>query len=331
MMTHEQKYASVMKRISISMLILVACINVLLAGAGTLQSFFAVQLFPDSAIAYIITDLIYSIAYCASFILPVVFFYLISKNKNRELLDLTLRLPEKHTVLKTCSVICTGMSIVYTMAYLNAQLLPQTDVSDMFYGSGMDEPYVIVLMFLSTAIVPALVEELMFRGMIYKNLRPYGRANAIIISALLFGLMHQNPAQFVYTTAAGVVLATAYELTGSFWACVLLHFFNNFFSVLQQIWISKYPMEKATLISSLSELILFFLGLIFAVLWFIAYKKDAAHEKPYDRSFFGRFENTKPQTVTVGGKVIAKSFFNPMMIVFLAITVLQMGLILLLY
>ncbi len=326
MLTQEQKFTAVIKRISLTMLIFVAAINILLGGAQTVQEILT-KMFPRSDLVYIITDILYSLAYCATFILPVITYYLMSKRSVSEPLDLSLRLPEKHTIMKVLAVIFIGMSVVMTTAYLNSSLVPPIDFGDMLYGDGMQKPYKIVLTFLSTAIVPAFVEELMFRGMIYKNLRPYGRSSAIVISALLFGLMHQNAAQLFYATAAGIVLAVVYEITGSFWCCVLLHFFNNYFAVLQEIWISKYSEERASMIVILAELCLFFLGLIFAVLWTLTKKKDAAREGVNERAFFGRFERTKQEFISVDGKIVIKRFFNPFMVIFLGLAFGQMILI----
>ncbi len=330
MKSHEQNFLSVIKRIAIAMLIFVGLVNVLMGGAQMVQIVLS-ELFPNSDLVYVLTDLLYSFAYCATFILPVFFYYLISGKKPTEPLSLLPTFPEKHAILKVLSVIFIGMSLVMATAYLNSALVPPIDFGDLLYGDGMEKPYMIVLTFISTAIVPAFVEELLFRGMIYKNLRPYGRSGAIVISALLFGLMHQNAAQLFYATAAGIVLAVAYELTGSFWSCVLLHFFNNYFAVLQQIWATKYSEEKASLLIVLSELCLFFLGLIFAVLWLRMKKKEDAAESVNDRAFFGKFEKAKPQIQTVNGKVMVKGFFNPFMIAFLVLAFGQMILIYVMY
>ena len=90
------------------------------------------------------------------------------------------------------------------------------------------------MMVLTTAIVPALCEEFLFRGAILSNLAPYGRGAAILFSSLLFGLMHQNLFQIIYTTVLGVVIGYVYVKTKSIWCCVLIHFINNGSSVLQE-------------------------------------------------------------------------------------------------
>ncbi len=320
-MNQEQKFVSVMKRIAGAMLIFVAAINLLYGGVLQVGGLF------DSFAAYLITDILGSVAYAASFILPVLFFYRVSRHAQPERMDLTLHFPEKHTGLQVLSVLFMGIPLVLTMAYWNSVLQPFGNVGGD-YGTGTMQPYEAVLMFLSTAIAPAFAEELMFRGMIYKNLRPFGRSMAIVVSALLFGLMHQNASQLLYATAAGVVLALAYEITGSFWCCVLLHFFNNFFAVIQQVWLTKYPIEQATLLCTIAEMILFAIGLILVLVWIKVVRRDAAREGSEARTFFGGFEQTRPTTVAISGSVLRKGFFNPIMIVFLVITALQMLLLL---
>jgi len=47
----------------------------------------------------------------------------------------------------------------------------------------------IILYFFSSAVVPALGEEFMCRGVILGVLRPFGTKFSIVISALIFGLM----------------------------------------------------------------------------------------------------------------------------------------------
>ena len=64
----------------------------------------------------------------------------------------------------------------------------------------------ILLNFLMYAILPAILEEILFRGIILKNLLPYSKSGAIIISALLFGITHMNPIQILFASVFGVIL-----------------------------------------------------------------------------------------------------------------------------
>ncbi len=83
-----------------------------------------------------------------------------------------------------------------------------------------------------TAVVPAVCEELTHRGMLLNGLRKYGDRTAVFVSALLFGLMHQNILQVFYAFIAGLILGTLRIKSGSIIMPMLVHFGNNCLSVL---------------------------------------------------------------------------------------------------
>lgn len=92
---------------------------------------------------------------------------------------------------------------------------------------------------LAIAIVGPVLEELLFRGAITKALlQQYNPAKAILISALLFGVFHINPAQILPAFLIGILLAWTYYKTGSLIPCILMHILNNSLSVYLSI---KYP------------------------------------------------------------------------------------------
>ena len=83
-----------------------------------------------------------------------------------------------------------------------------------------------VPMFIYSALGAPIIEELMFRGVIMRQLRPAGKNFSIVASAVLFGLFHGNLIQIPFAILVGLVLgyvATEYSLG---WA-ILLHMFNN--------------------------------------------------------------------------------------------------------
>ncbi len=80
-------------------------------------------------------------------------------------------------------------------------------------------------MLLMVGIIGPFCEEFVFRGVIYRS---YGRnVRALLLSALLFGLMHMNFNQMIYAFAMGVFLAILVEAAGSLWASVFCHMFFN--------------------------------------------------------------------------------------------------------
>lgn len=85
---------------------------------------------------------------------------------------------------------------------------------------------------LGIAVVPALIEETVIRGIILQPLRKYGDKYAIIASALLFAVMHGNMVQIPYTVIGGLLLGYLAVITGSLWPSIVMHFINNLYSVI---------------------------------------------------------------------------------------------------
>ena len=83
------------------------------------------------------------------------------------------------------------------------------------------------------AILPAIGEELIFRGIILNGLRTrFNDIASIFISAILFALMHQNLQQLIYPFLLGSIMAWAVVRSGSLISSVIIHFTNNFLVVL---------------------------------------------------------------------------------------------------
>lgn len=77
-------------------------------------------------------------------------------------------------------------------------------------------------------VVGPLFEELLFRGVMLQGLlRRYRPWVAIGQSALLFGILHFNPAQSVNALLLGLVFGWLYYRTRSLWLCIALHMLFN--------------------------------------------------------------------------------------------------------
>ena len=84
------------------------------------------------------------------------------------------------------------------------------------------------LLILSVGLIVPIMEECVFRGLIFNELRKkLSVPAAIIIQALLFGLIHVNPLQIIYAFCLGLLAAWLYVSYRSLWAPVLLHMGHN--------------------------------------------------------------------------------------------------------
>ena len=88
---------------------------------------------------------------------------------------------------------------------------------------------------LGSCLLIPIAEELLYRGVVYKRLRLLvGVTPAIVLSALLFGLMHVNLVQFLYAGILGLLLAFMLERTGRLYAPILGHIAANLAAVIRQ-------------------------------------------------------------------------------------------------
>lgn len=99
-------------------------------------------------------------------------------------------------------------------------------VSELMQGQNL------ILNTLFMAVLPACVEEFMFRGVLFQTYKKSKMLPAILLSGFLFGCMHMNLNQFIYAFALGVYLAFLVQATGSIFSSMLAHFTLNFTSVV---------------------------------------------------------------------------------------------------
>lgn len=100
--------------------------------------------------------------------------------------------------------------------------------NENFYGSTL------ILELIGSAILSPIMEELVFRGIVFGNLRKItGTGTAIFLSAFLFGIVHFNIVQFIYAFLLGIVLALFMYKSGHMYAAMVGHIAANAFAVLR--------------------------------------------------------------------------------------------------
>ena len=113
------------------------------------------------------------------------------------------------------------------------------------------------------ALLPAVCEELLFRGAIFNCMRTHSRSFAIVMSSLCFAIFHMSGYQFVYPILFGLLLGLIMDKWGNIWYCILTHFINNAI-VLVSNFISNgeiaAPNTKAIILGVLCSII--FTGII---------------------------------------------------------------------
>ncbi len=126
--------------------------------------------------------------------------------------------------------------------------------------SGLGAPSALLLLVL--AILPAALEELVFRGVILSSFEPCGTAPAILGSALLFAFAHMSLEKLPIYLFAGVILAFAVYASRSLFAGILLHAVYNIATLVMGEYLSG-------IAAHLESFSLLFILLLF-LLWILA-------------------------------------------------------------
>lgn len=196
----------------------------IVAGFGRTQAMLA-----DSDVLYLINAVINLVVFTVPFVLVA------SAYKYR-LSDLIVFGKASRT--KSLAVVMLGMGVCIISnigtamfsSIINAifHVMPSANMPDYNYNIGS-----FILVVLCIGILPALLEEFAFRGVVLGILRTkLGDGAAIIISAAFFGLVHGNFQQIPFAFGVGLVLGYATVYTGSMLPAILIHAINNTVSVM---------------------------------------------------------------------------------------------------
>ena len=102
--------------------------------------------------------------------------------------------------------------------------------------------FIIAVIFVG--ILPAFIEEMFFRGLVLGSLNiNYSKKKAIIISALLFGIIHLNLLQFLTAFIIGLFAAWICINTNSILLCIYMHLFNNVLFTIIARYQNLIPLE----------------------------------------------------------------------------------------
>ncbi len=103
-----------------------------------------------------------------------------------------------------------------------------------------NKPISVFLNLFIMAVLPAVLEEFFFRGYVLQALRPYGDTFAVVMSALLFGLMHSNLTQLPFAFLLGLIFGFFAVRLRNIWVCCTIHFLNNALAVLLSDFLPYY-------------------------------------------------------------------------------------------
>lgn len=129
------------------------------------------------------------------------------------------------------------------------------------------------------ALLPAIGEELFFRGSLQKSLLRISKKPwlAILLSSAVFGLLHGTFFKLLPIFTLGILLGTVYHVTRNLWYTITIHFLNNAFAVLSVYYAGRSEILKKLSSDDISvPLYAALVSLVIAVgiIYFIKRKSD---------------------------------------------------------
>lgn len=194
------------------------------------------------------TKLMLLISHIITFIFPAIIYLVITRQSAKDVLKLN-KLYFKDTLL--IILLAFVFQPIMTFFSLLSQFFFENEIGNFVTGI-VNSPYIILLLLI--AVLPAVTEEITIRGIVLSGYEDKNIYLSCIITGLLFGIMHLDPQQFLYTAVLGFVLALVVRITNSIFASALIHFFINGTSITLQKLLSLIPentpvMEQATEVS----------------------------------------------------------------------------------
>ncbi|MDE7325376.1 MAG: CPBP family intramembrane metalloprotease [Lachnospiraceae bacterium] len=118
------------------------------------------------------------------------------------------------------------MSLINAISMLFVENSTTTSMAQVVSGHSFLVSLILI------ALLPAILEESVYRGLFYNEYRKVAPLGGLLLSAFLFGIMHANWNQFSYAFAMGMVFCLIIEATDSILSSMILHFCINGSSVV---------------------------------------------------------------------------------------------------
>ncbi|MBE5969827.1 MAG: CPBP family intramembrane metalloprotease [Lachnospiraceae bacterium] len=201
-----------------------------------------------------------------SLLITVIVVYFLYKRDASLRVDLERPKVKLGSVIILAIVMSTGFSRLLSLMFSSKLLNTYEEVEQNLVSGN------IVLVIIGSGILAPIVEEYIFRGLVYTRLKQFMSINAAtIVCALMFGLFHMNLPQGMYTAILGLGLCFVYEKFNTIWAPIVFHVSANVFSIIM----TKTGLSRLLSVSMLSYvLIMLFELALTAVFFYLLVRKN---------------------------------------------------------
>lgn len=182
------------------------------------------------------------------FIIPPVLFAYLASHKICDYLKLNIK-PQLRMIVVSTIIIFAALPFISWLGEINRNMnLPESLAGIENWMKRMEqEANQLIIAFLTVknfggmlfnvfmiALIPAIGEEFLFRGVILKLFKDWTKNYhiAVVISAILFSALHLQFYGFLPRFLLGIILGYMFVWSGSLWVPMLIHFVNNGFAII---------------------------------------------------------------------------------------------------
>ncbi len=163
--------------------------------------------------------------------LPCVIYYLLKGRRLSEPMLLVSKSgPQIMFLIFAAMLFISGMLLIKFFYFTNGGAVASlTNYFDELSGSAEGISQIEII--LSLIIIPAVCEEFLFRGIVFSEYRKYGTANAIIVSALCFAMLHFSFENIFIYLFTGLLFGFVTAVSKSIIPSIALHLLSNTLSI----------------------------------------------------------------------------------------------------
>ena len=200
-----------------------------------------------------------------AYIIPVILYFFF--NKSLGLKDvLSLKMLPLKDILCLCSMGLFIQPLLLIISALSALVSPNNVPAAIQSYSDIS----FFKIFIIISFLPAVMEEIIFRGIVLSNYKNVSFKKAAVITGIIFGIAHMDLQQFPYAFMMGILFALLVHRSGSILASIIPHMIIN--AVQSLIGYSAFAIAPSPYITVTAETLGFIfttpLGMLFSIVIF---------------------------------------------------------------
>ena len=150
-------------------------------------------------------------------------------------LRMRLPRPSSYLLMLSGTLLMISGGLLLSVAFGGLESLSQNfSLYDTFISKSNGTVPSNIYLLIAYAVIPAICEEFIFRGILCHEYEKGGVVRAVVFSALFFAMLHFNPINILTYLFSGVILALVLYASRSLFAAIITHLLYNIFGLFGQ-------------------------------------------------------------------------------------------------